>query len=216
MFTGITEGVGEIRKIRFHRTGAVLTIEAKKILEEEDKIGDSICVNGVCLTVVEIGTEYFCADVMPETMRRSNLGSLKNGSRVNLERAMKANGRFGGHLVSGHIDGTGTVFKIEKEDNAVWLGVQCEKSLLRYVVQQGAIAIDGVSLTVASLDAEGFQVSLIPHTAASTTLLTYQIGTMVNLETDVIGKYVERFFSFRRAEREKKSFSLDFLKENGF
>lgn len=191
MFTGIIETVGTVRAITTGPSSCLLTIAAAEIMDDV-KCGDSISVNGVCLTVTKMTAEQFCADVMPETMRRSTLGSLKTGSRVNLERAMPANGRFGGHIVSGHIDGTGMITSIRNEANAVWFVIRTEPKLLRYIVEKGSIAIEGISLTVAAVTANSFSVSVIPHTAANTTLAEKRIRSLVNLENDCIGKYVEK------------------------
>ena len=168
MFTGIIEEIGHVNEIKNAASSAVLTITAKKVLEGT-RIGDSIAVNGVCLTVTGIHGGTFTADVMHETLNRSSLGNLKRGSTVNLERAMAADGRFGGHIVSGHIDGTGKIADIKKDDNAVWYRIKTDSRIIRYIVEKGSIAIDGISLTVAGLDNESFSVSVIPHTAASTT-----------------------------------------------
>ena len=202
MFTGIVEELGTVAGIRRGTCSAVLQIRARTVLEDL-KIGDSVAVNGVCLTVVEFFPGGFGADVMHETLDRSTLGSQKPGSRVNLERAMAADGRFGGHIVAGHVDGRGTVRKIERDDNALWYTIGAGRDILRYVVEKGSIAIDGISLTVAKVSEESFQVSVIPHTARKTVLQDRKPGDQVNLETDVIGKYVERFLTFP-AETDKK------------
>ena len=194
MFTGIVEEMGVIRGIRKNRESAVVSVKAGKVLEDL-KIGDSVAVNGVCLTVVEFFPGGFGADVMHETLDRSTLGSLKPGSRVNLERAMRADGRFGGHIVAGHVDGTGTIAEIRKDDTAVWYRIRAGDSILRYVVEKGSAAVDGISLTVAAVTERDFSVSVIPHTASETTLGERRTGDTVNLETDIIGKYVERFLS---------------------
>jgi riboflavin synthase len=157
---------------------------------EGTKIGDSIAVNGICLTVTGLTSDGFTADVMSETMKRTSLSMLGRGDRVNLERAMAADGRFGGHIVSGHIDGTGTIREYKKDGNAEWVTVDASPDILRYIVEKGSIAIDGISLTVAEVDKSSFRVSIIPHTAGETTLLTKHTGDPVNLETDIIGKYV--------------------------
>ena len=191
MFTGIVEEMGTVRRLNQSPNRCELELSASKVLEGT-QIGDSIAVNGVCLTVIRMGSDHFTADVMPETLRRSNLGQLKPGSRVNLERAMAADGRFGGHIVAGHIDGTGKIRAMQPEGNAVLVTVSAAPELLRYVVEKGSIAIDGISLTVASVTKSSFSVSLIPHTGACTTLLSKRPGDPVNLETDVIGKYVEK------------------------
>ena len=210
MFTGIVEEVGMIRSINRGQHSAILTVHAKTVLEET-RIGDSIAVNGVCLTVIRMDKDHFTADVMPETLRRSNLGQLKPGSRVNLERAMAADGRFGGHIVAGHIDGTGTIRAMQPEGNAVLVTVSAAPELLRYVVEKGSIAIDGISLTVAKVTHTDFTVSLIPHTGEETTLLKHRSGEIVNLETDIIGKYVEKLMQPRTG-----GVTMELLQQNGF
>ena len=171
---------------------------------ERTKIGDSIAVNGVCLTVTSLQPDGFIADVMAETIRRSSLGSCKVGSQVNLERAMAADGRFGGHIVSGHIDGTGVIRSLTREENAIWVSIGTSPQILHLIVEKGSICIDGISLTVAKVEEEGFQVSVIPHTGEETTLLEKVPGDSVNLENDVIGKYVERLLGLGKSEEEKK------------
>ena len=211
MFTGIIEEIGKVRRIEHGAKGARLTIQAKTVLEDT-RIGDSIATNGVCLTVVSMTDDSFSADVMAESLRRSSLGTLQGGSPVNLERAMAANGRFGGHIVSGHIDGTGTIASQKREDNAVWVKIKTPAPLLRYIVEKGSIAIDGVSLTVAAVTDTDFSVSIIPHTGAQTILLGKKPGDPVNLECDVIGKYVEKL----TAPHKTGGISTNFLAENGF
>ena len=211
MFTGIIEEIGTVRRIEHGAKGARLTIQAKTVLEDT-RIGDSIATNGVCLTVVSMTGDSFSADVMAESLRRSSLGTLQDGSPVNLERAMAANGRFGGHIVSGHIDGTGTIASQKREDNAVWVKIKTPAPLLRYIVEKGSIAIDGVSLTVAAVTDTDFSVSIIPHTGAQTILLGKKPGDPVNLECDVIGKYVEKL----TAPHKTGGISTNFLAENGF
>ena len=211
MFTGIIEEIGTVRRIEHGAKGARLTIQANTVLEDT-RIGDSIATNGVCLTVVSMTGDSFSADVMAESLRRSSLGTLQGGSPVNLERAMAANGRFGGHIVSGHIDGTGTIASQKREDNAVWVKVKTPAPLLRYIVEKGSIAIDGVSLTVAAVTETDFSVSIIPHTGAQTILLGKKPGDPVNLECDVIGKYVEKL----TAPHKTGGISTNFLAENGF
>lgn len=217
MFTGIIEEIGTVRRIERGAAGARLTIAAKTVLEGT-KLGDSIATNGVCLTVVSMTADSFSADVMAESLRRSSLGALQSGSPVNLERAMPMNGRFGGHIVSGHIDGTGTIASQKREDDAVWVTVNTSASLLRYIVEKGSIAIDGVSLTVAAVDQTGFSVSIIPHTGAQTILLDKKPGETVNLECDVIGKYVEKLLApYAPAEKStSSSITMEFLAQHGF
>ena len=175
MFTGIVEEMGTIRQIKKGRASAVLTIGAKKVLEDAH-IGDSIAVNGICLTVTSLGGDSFTADVMHETLRRTALSRLAPGVRVNLERAMAADGRFGGHIVAGHVDGVGTVTDLRRDDNAIWYTFRADPQVLRYIVEKGSITIDGISLTVASVDRTGFSISAIPHTVAQTVLQDRQSG----------------------------------------
>lgn len=217
MFTGIIEEIGEIKSIKQGARSVRLTIRGD-VVTRGSKVGDSIAVNGVCLTATSISGNIFTADVMAESMRRTAFSMLSQGSQVNLERAMAADGRFGGHIVSGHIDGTGTISSFVKEDNAVWVTVNAAPRLLRYIIEKGSIAIDGVSLTVAYVDDKCFKVSLIPHTAAETTLLMKKPGDMVNLENDVIGKYVEKLMLSAKSEPDEKKSGLDmsFLMKNGF
>ncbi|CCX86895.1 riboflavin synthase alpha subunit [Clostridium sp. CAG:590] len=218
MFTGIVEEIGTILSVKKGVKSSALTISGDLIFEDMH-IGDSIAVNGVCLTVTNKTKESFTADVMAETLRRSSLGSLKAGSKVNLERAMAANGRFGGHIVSGHIDGTGEIESFVREDNAVWVTVKTPVKLLKYIIEKGSIAIDGVSLTVAYVDKRCFKVSLIPHTAANTILLSKKTGDIVNLENDIVGKYIEKLMHFdEQVEEDTKTtgISMDFLAKNGF
>ena len=191
MFTGIIEELGIIQEIKKGSKSSKLLIKANKVLENT-KIGDSICTNGVCLTVASLKTNSFEADVMAETLRRSNLGDLKVGSKVNLERALSLQSRLGGHIVSGHIDGTGEIISLIKEDNATWVTIKTINNILRYIVLKGSITIDGISLTVAYVDDKSFKVSIIPHTSQETTLLNKTNGDTVNLECDVISKYVEK------------------------
>ena len=215
MFTGIVEELGSIRSVRRGQHSSVLSIAAKDILSDL-KVGDSVAVNGVCLTATTVDSGGFTADVMHETLNRSSLGSLTVGSHVNLERAMAANGRFGGHIVSGHIDGTGTITALRKDDNAVWYTISASQELLRYIVEKGSIAIDGISLPVAEVGESWFSISAIPHTVAVTTLGEKRPGDTVNLENDVIGKYVEKLLRPQPQETAKGSLTLEFLAQHGF
>ena len=214
MFTGIVEEVGTIRNIKRGQHSAVLTIHAKTVLEET-RIGDSIAVNGICLTVTRLFPDGFSADVMHETLNRSSLGKLVSGSAVNLERAMAADGRFGGHIVSGHIDGIGKVAAITRDDNAIWYQIKTDSGILKYIVEKGSVAIDGISLTVAKTDSQSFSVSIIPHTAGATTLSLRKVGDVVNLENDIVGKYIEKFITFEK-EKPKSGITKEFLLKNGF
>ena len=227
MFTGLVETVGRVRAIQRGAASSVLSIEAPAIMQGV-RIGDSIATNGVCLTATRVDDTGFCADVMHETLRRSSLGALSAGSPVNLERAMPANGRFGGHIVSGHIDGTGRIASTRRDDVAVWYDSEAPEAITRYVVEKGSIAIDGVSLTVARVSENGFSISMIPHTADVTALGRKRAGDIVNLECDVIGKYVERLLCSGRASptaatsatanasSKPSTLTADFLASNGF
>lgn len=194
MFTGIIEEVGVIRSLSMAGHSGEIAIRAKTVLEQT-KIGDSIAVNGICLTVTSLRPDGFTADVMPETVSRSSLKSASAGDQVNLERAMAADGRFGGHIVSGHIDGTGIIREMKRDENAVWVRIEADPQILRYIVEKGSITIDGISLTVAVVTERDFSVSIIPHTGEETTLLRRQAGSTVNLETDIIAKYVEKLMT---------------------
>ena len=215
MFTGIIEEVGTVDRIAIGAESAVLTISADKVLEGT-KLGDSIAVNGVCLTVTSFGRDYFCADVMHETLNRSSLGALGVKSPVNLERAMLAGGRFGGHIVSGHIDGTGTIRDVRRDGNAVWYTIQAPEPILQLIVEKGSIAIDGISLTVARVDHVSFSVSIIPHTLQETALAFKRAGDIVNLENDCIGKYVAKLIGAEEEDKAGKGMTREFLQRYGF
>ena len=222
MFTGIIEEIGEIAGVKRGQVSSRLAIRGTKIFSDL-KLGDSVAVNGVCLTATSISGDIFEADVMAETLRRTNLGGFSNGTRVTLERAMAAGGRFGGHIVSGHIDGTGRVSSLVREENAVWVRIDAEDKILRYIIEKGSIAIDGISLTVAETGPGYFKVSIIPHTGEETTLLRRRPGDIVNLENDVVGKYVERLLNFSAGNGEAfgqkakaGGIDLNLLSENGF
>ena len=215
MFTGIVEELGTVRSVRRGAHSSVLSISATEVLSDL-KVGDSVAVNGVCLTATTVDSGGFTADVMHETLNRCSLGALTAGSHVNLERAMAANGRFGGHIVSGHIDGTGTITALKQDDNALWYTVSAPPALLRYIVEKGSVAIDGVSLTVAAVGESWFSISAIPHTVAVTLLGEKGVGDVVNLENDVIGKYVEKLLRPQTQQVPKRSLTLEFLAEHGF
>ncbi|MDE7183506.1 MAG: riboflavin synthase [Lachnospiraceae bacterium] len=213
MFTGIIEEIGTVAMIQRGRHSAALKIHAKTVLEDT-KIGDSIAVNGVCLTVTELYSDSFMADVMHETLDRSALARLVCGSRVNLERAMPSYGRFGGHIVAGHVDGVGKIIRIRRDDTAVWYTVEAEEEVLRYIVEKGSVALDGVSLTVAVVARKSFSISAIPHTVRQTILQERREGDLVNVETDVIGKYIEKLMC--TAPQKKSVITREYLLENGF
>jgi riboflavin synthase len=215
MFTGIIEELGRISDIKKGIKSYRLVISADNVLENTE-IGDSISVNGICLTVTDLTKSCFSADVMAETVRRTALSDIKQGSIVNLERAMPVNGRFGGHIVSGHIDGTGIISSLKREDNAIWVTVSADENILKYIVEKGSVAIDGISLTVAYVDSRCFKVSIIPHTQDKTTLTMKKSGDRVNLECDIIGKYVEKMLLNQNEKSDKKGITMDFLCEKGF
>ena len=216
MFTGIVEECGTVLDVLKNGVSGSVQIQASTVLEGT-KTGDSIAVNGVCLTVTKLTKSSFTADVMAETFRRTNLGNLGKNSRVNLERAMAADGRFGGHIVSGHIDGTGIISRIKEEGNAVWIYISAHQSILNLIVEKGSVAVDGISLTVAAVSDKEFAVSVIPHTRENTVLSGKKTGAVVNLENDIIGKYVQKLTgtaqinesSETQSERDKKI--LDWL-----
>ena len=213
MFTGIVEEVGTVRRVG----GGTLSIDAEEILTDV-RLGDSIAVNGVCLTVTSFDKNHFEADVMPETVRRTSLAELRRGSLVNLERALTLASRLGGHIVSGHIDGTGRILSFTEEGNAILLKISAEAGLLRYIIEKGSVALDGISLTVTEVTSQDFTVSLIPHTREVTILGERKAGDPINIENDVIGKYVERFLTVSQPEKQEKKSALtaEFLLQNGF
>ena len=215
MFTGIVEEVGVVLNISKGVNSARLSIGCSKVLEGTN-IGDSIAVNGVCLTVTHIGENSFNADIMHETLNKSSLKNTSSKSPVNLERAMAANSRFGGHIVSGHIDGTGRIMEITKDDNAIWFKISASPNILKYVVGKGSITIDGISLTVADITNIDFSISSIPHSIENTILKYKNIGDMVNLEVDIIGKYVEKLLNFNSDENKETNITKDFLLKHGF
>ncbi|WP_124067635.1 riboflavin synthase [Clostridium sp. E02] len=209
MFTGIVEEIGQIRAVKKGAKSATLTIQGNVIFSDL-KLGDSVATNGVCLTVTEIKNNQFTADIMNETLARSSMGNLNIGSYVNLERALSAKSRFGGHIVLGHIDGVGKITEIKKDDNAIWYTIKTNSNLMRYMIEKGSITIDGISLTVANVERDNFSFSIIPHTAKETILYQRKIGSIVNLENDIIGKYIEKFIST------PKGITNELLQENGF
>ncbi len=214
IFTGIIEELGTINRIERGSNSSRINVRAGKVLEDV-RIGDSIAINGVCLTVTEFDSEHFVADVMAETLEKTNLRDLTSGQRVNLERAVRLGDRMGGHLVQGHVDGVGTIVEQQKLDIATILRIKTTAEVLAYVVKKGSVAIDGISLTVVETGVDSFAVSLIPHTAAMTTLGFKKPGDTVNLESDIIGRYVEKLLQGQK-DSQKSNLSLGFLAENGF
>ena len=219
MFTGLVAELGTVQRLARQGNSYHLTVGAKKVLDKL-KIGDSVAVNGACLTVVRMDDSGFTADVMPETVRLTNIGSLQPGSRVNLERTLRLCDGLDGHIVSGHVEGLGTISEQRPEGIAVVVTIATSPELLKYIIKKGSIAIDGISLTVTEVTDTGFSVSLIPHTAKETTLGLKKVGDSVNLETDILGKYVERMLTWNssQAKQASKSDTLNMktLLENGF
>lgn len=214
MFTGIIEEIGTIKEIRVLQHSAVVSVSADRVLDGTD-IGDSIAVNGVCLTVTAIGDRYFSADATPETISRTSLGFMERGDRVNLERALSADGRFGGHIVMGHVDGRGKVSGIRRDGNSVLLSIEACPDLMRYIMMKGSVAVDGISLTVAGTSSSGFTVAVIPHTADVTTVRYMRNGDSVNLETDIVGKYVEKLI-LPEASGKNSGITMEMLSMYGF
>ena len=216
MFTGIIEEVGKIEHISLYGNSGQVAIKATKVLEGT-RIGDSIAVNGVCLTVTSLQPDGFTADIMAETVRRSSLSIVKNGDKVNLESAMPTDGRFGVHIVSGHIDGMGTITSYKKEENAVWVTIKASEKILKLIIEKGSICIDGISLTVATVSEGEFQVSVIPHTGEETTLLKKKTGDVVNLENDVVGKYVQKLLGLKTElqSNQEQGITMEFLEKYG-
>lgn len=191
MFTGLVEDIGKIKRITKASISSLLYISSNKIVDDL-KIGDSVAVNGVCLTVTSINNDEFSVDVMHETLKRTSLNELTNNSSVNLERAMLVGSRYGGHIVSGHIDGTGKIVSIKQDGIAYIYTIETSPNITKYIIEKGSIAIDGISLTVVSVSKTIFSVSIIPHTLKSTNLGNKKINSIVNLENDCIAKYVEK------------------------
>ncbi len=214
MFTGLIEEIGHISGIVKGRNSYQFIIKADKILIDS-KVGDSICTNGACLTITQMSRTTFTVDVMSETVIMTNFKELKNGSPVNLERAMKLSDRLGGHLVSGHIDGLGRIISMDKDDIAWRIKIEANKELINKILDKGSIAVDGISLTVVSVSNSSFEISIIPHTALETTLLQKKVNDTVNLETDMIGKYVFRFLEKSKTEN-SPSVTMELLQKNGF
>ena len=208
MFTGIIEEVGRLKSL----DGGRIEIACEKILSDI-KIGDSISTNGVCLTVTDFGKDFFSADVMPETFRKTSLAEISSGGVVNLERALKVGDRLGGHIVSGHIDGVGKILTMHTEGNAIFINISAENSLLKQIAAKGSVAIDGISLTVVNAETENFSVSMIPHTREVTNFKFKHIGSLVNIETDILAKYIDRLINFKKSP---PTLTKEFLLENGF
>jgi riboflavin synthase len=215
MFTGIIEETGAVAALIPQSTGARLQVRAQKVLSDLP-VGGSIAVNGACLTAVEVAADSFSADLSPETLERSNLGDLRPGGRVNLERPLTPTSRLSGHFVQGHVDGVGELLSLEElGDGNWWLRIRAPRDLLRYFVYKGSIAIDGISLTIASLEDDAIGVAIIPHTYEATSLANLQSGGRVNLECDVIAKHVERLVQSLELPAEHR-LSVEKLRDEGF
>jgi len=212
MFTGIIEDTGTIEAINSSMGSRVLSVKTPFGLEN-DKAGDSISVNGICLTMTAVNGNMFSADVSEETLKRTNLGELQTGSEVNLERALKVGDRLGGHIVTGHVDGLGRIDKREARGNSLYVRVQAERNILKLIVEKGSVALDGVSLTVNEVGENFFSVNIIPHTSGRTTITSRRSGDNVNIETDILGKYIQKLAD---SSKEKRGLNLDFLNECGF
>ncbi|MFS0822888.1 riboflavin synthase [Bacillus sp. 1P02SD] len=217
MFTGIVEEIGKVKAINGSQDSVKMVIQAKKILEDVN-LGDSISVNGVCLTVTEFTSDGFTVDVMPETVKSTSLRELERNHAVNLERAMTAGGRFGGHIVSGHVDGIGKIVRKEPKGNAVYYEIEIPEELVEFMIHKGSVAVDGTSLTIFGLTENTFTLSLIPHTLSETILRNKGVGDIVNIECDMLGKYVSRFMqrSFNNEKATKSKITASFLEEHGF
>ena len=214
MFSGIVEVLGDVRSMASGDSGARISIEAGALVEGV-KLGDSIAINGACMTVVAFGNSIFEADISPESLRMTNLGDLKAGEKVNLEKALVLGDRLGGHMVTGHIDGMGKIRDRKADGDSIWLTVEAPPDVMRYLVFKGSIAVDGISLTVATCDEDSFSIAIIPHTSEHTTLTAKRDGAVVNLEADLIGKYVEKLL-LPHAQARAGGVSMDKLKEHGY
>jgi riboflavin synthase len=218
MFTGIIEEIGTIEDVRQSGEAIVMKISAAKVLNDVH-LGDSIAVNGVCLTVTSFTSRSFTVDLMPETVRATSLNGLGRGARVNLERAMSAGGRFGGHFVSGHVDGVGKILSKEPQYNAVYYTIGVNPALRNYLIHKGSVAVDGTSLTIFGVDEDSFTISIIPHTIEETIIGSKGVGDIVNIECDMIGKYIEQFITRRtqtKSTSTKSSLNEQFLSDHGF
>ncbi|HYE37952.1 riboflavin synthase [Methylocaldum sp.] len=216
MFTGIIQAIGTITRIEPKGGDCRLTVAAGKLPFADVKLGDSIAVNGVCLTAIELGDQLFAADVSRETLSRTTLGGAKTGTRVNLELALLPTTRLGGHLVSGHVDGVGTVVDKRSEARSVRFTIETPAGLAKYIAEKGSICIDGISLTVNEVNGNRFGINIVPHTLAETTLGETAVGQRVNLEVDILARYLERLLLGERASESGPALTEDFLKNTGF
>ncbi len=215
MFTGLIEDKGTVLSVKKGAKAAEIAVRSKEITSDLHT-GDSVSVNGVCLTATKIQDDVFHVDAVPETMSRSNLGGLATGSRVNLERALRVGDRLGGHMVSGHVDALGYIQYIEKDENAVWFTFKMESENIKYLVAKGSVAVDGISLTVVDVFEDKFTVSVIPLSLKETVLSDKSLGDSVNIECDMTAKYIERFFTWKGDRQDKKGVSMEDLTKYGF
>ncbi|QDP00750.1 riboflavin synthase [Thalassotalea sp. PS06] len=216
MFTGIIEATGRIKAIQRQSTGARIEIDTQSLDMSDVQLGDSIATNGICLTVVSFTNASFVADVSIETLERTGFGNYQTGQRVNLEKAMLATSRFGGHIVSGHVDGIATITAITERGNAWEYWLQVDDSLKGYIAEKGSVTIDGISLTVNSVDDDKFRLTIVPHTRAETIIETYTLGQEVNLEVDVVARYVERLLQCQKQGTTDSGVSESLLRKSGF
>ena len=215
MFTGLIEEKGVVKKmLKISNQAVQMTIGSSKEIEDVS-IGDSIAVNGICLTVTSYSSNSFQVDAMPETIKSTSLQALKPGSEVNLERAMAANGRFGGHFVSGHVDGTGQIVQVYRKENAIYYDIEISESLIPFLMHKGSITVDGISLTLFQVNQNRFTISLIPHTASETILGEKGKGDIVNIECDMLAKYVRNMLD-NQYKKHGEEINQDFLEQNGF
>lgn len=215
MFTGLIEEIGIVQSIRINGESAAISIAANSITKNL-KVGDSVNTNGACLTVTSFSSSEFTVDAVAETMRRTNLSNLKSGDKVNLERALQLSDRLGGHMVSGHIDGIGTIVQIGAEGNAQIVTIETIPEIIKYIIEKGSIAIDGISLTVMDVAKTRFKVAIIPHTSNQTTLISKKQGNTINLECDMVGKYIERFLNLQEDKKTGSKIDMGFLREHGY
>ena len=217
MFTGIIEAIGTVKAIKHHAQDVTISVDSGKLDLSDVKLGDSIAHNGVCLTVTKLTDHGFTVDLSQETLKRSGFSQIKTGFEINLEKAMQMNARFGGHIVSGHVDGVGEISSITQLGNAVEYWVKAPDQLAKYIAEKGSITVDGISLTINDIDGARFKLTIIPHTIAQTIMANYQVGTQVNLEVDVIARYLERLLLGEKASQpDAKQSTMELLAKSGF
>ncbi|HCD5126415.1 TPA: riboflavin synthase [Vibrio parahaemolyticus] len=216
MFTGIVEAVGKLTAITPKGEDITVTVEVGKLDMSDVKLGDSIATNGVCLTVIDFGSNYYCADLSLETLKKTGFANYQVGEKVNLEKAMLPMTRFGGHIVSGHVDGVGEIVERNQVGRAIEFWVAMPAEISKYVAEKGSITVDGISLTVNDLRKNAFKLTIVPHTCEETTIDQFQVGRKVNLEVDVLARYMERLLQGQQEEQPESRITMDFLQQNGF